>query len=193
MNKKIYTLINKKHMQPIQMSSMNPLQMQPIHQTTPMPNPQEAKLSTLINNIDFNNEENAKIIKQSLLETEILDDIPHEIPIPVQKSRQQSSIIPNNSLRRVNDNKKVILPPEYNKNKFNYQYPGNYNVIFNKNNLQKFALLFIICIFFLLPTINKIIYNFLQKFTNNNILPPLVISLVICIIYFALIYLLQWT
>ena len=94
-------------MQPMQMSSLNTLQMQELNPqltngfkvnsipNTPMQNPQQQSEnlnSTLLNNIDYTDAENAKIIEQSLRETEILGDIPRKIPSTSNINQQMAKL-----------------------------------------------------------------------------------------------------
>ena len=162
--------------------------------------------STLLNNIDFTDESNAKIIEQTLRETElqqnILENTNDTIQPPVtlmnKNNNSQPKMLQQNINNRdnydniSNQNDENISDEELNafKEKFNFLLqPNDIKAYVTSPDIwKKFLVLSSIIVCFKLSFINNNLRGLVNKVYNNELFYSIIQSLIISLFYFFVLY-----
>ncbi len=144
--------------------------------------PEPDRQSTLLANIDYSDSDNARIIEQSLNETESLNPELETCPVISQKNMETlnaTKYVPYNHLGSGE------------LGKMNKSFFTTIKESLNYDNLVKFITLIIIITCFRFETVSNFFQSIIEKITTNSVIVSLFQSMLMALMYFVVILFLE--
>ena len=145
-------------------------------------NPQQFR-GTLLSNIDYSKDDNAKIIQQSLIDTEVLNDIPEKAPkgAPVSDPhdvRMYEELKGKGG--NINTQAMQPMPPYM---PMSEHFSTKFSLTTNQE-FTKYAVLICLSMLVSLPCTQAFIKSITDKLTTNTSAPAFLSGVIIAVIYF---------